>query len=162
MVGGQQSFVSDAITDSIDSSNMLYPKEDKTNSVLMFACQCCPYAEQAEATCIYRNSLKEEIAETAGNVEDVAQDPTVGDYESHDSAYDSAMEADMDLGDSVVPSMCTLCGQEITCPFCGQPTDGGVMLETTDAALETPQQQEKAVEDERRERTLSGAGLQLS
>ncbi|RMY36242.1 hypothetical protein D0866_04062, partial [Hortaea werneckii] len=59
-----------------ECSNMLYPKEDKLNNQLMFACRMCQWAEPADAMCIYRNALKEEIAETAGNVQDVAQDPT--------------------------------------------------------------------------------------
>ena len=57
---------------------MLYPKEDRENSTLMFACRTCQFSEPAGASCIYRNSLKETIAETPGNVQDVAQDPTVG------------------------------------------------------------------------------------
>ena len=60
-----------------ECSNMLYPKEDPSSNVLMFACRSCQYSEPATAACIYRNSLQEQIAETAGNVEDVAQDPTL-------------------------------------------------------------------------------------
>ena len=63
------------------SSNMLYPKEDHVEDKLMFACRTCQFSEEAGASCIYRNSLKETIAETPGNVQDVAQDPTVGDAE---------------------------------------------------------------------------------
>ncbi|KAL1588685.1 hypothetical protein WHR41_02472 [Cladosporium halotolerans] len=60
-----------------ECSNMLYPKEDPTSNLLMFACRSCQYSEPATAACIYRNALQEQIAETAGNVEDVAQDPTL-------------------------------------------------------------------------------------
>lgn len=60
-----------------ECSNMLYPKEDRTTNTLLFACRTCEYAENAGASCIYRNSLKETIAETPGNVQDVAQDPTL-------------------------------------------------------------------------------------
>ena len=148
---------------------MLYPKEDKLNNVLMFACRMCPYAEQAEATCIYRNALKEEIAETAGNVEDVAQDPTVGDSSDYANpayvygrGYDSAMDMDIE-GEVVVPEMCTLCGKEILCPYCGQPSDNGVVLETADPdAVEDPQKEQEQIELEHRERTLSSAGMKMS
>ena len=144
---------------------MLYPKEDKLNNVLMFACRMCEYAEEAEATCIYRNALKEEIAETAGNVEDVAQDPTVGnfsDYENSSYVYgnghDSAMDIDVN-GEEVVPEMCTLCGKEILCPYCGQPSGNGIVLETEDpdAVADDPQKEQEQVELEKRERTLSRA-----
>ena len=148
---------------------MLYPKEDKLNNVLMFACRMCDYAEQAEATCIYRNALKEEIAETAGNVEDVAQDPTVGDFSEYESGsyvygggHDSAMDMDIE-GEEVVPEMCTLCGKEILCPYCGQPSDNGILLETDNPdAVADPQKEQEQVELEKRERTLSGAGMRMS
>ncbi|KAF2721507.1 hypothetical protein K431DRAFT_71729 [Polychaeton citri CBS 116435] len=60
-----------------ECSNMLYPKEDKMNSTLLFACRTCQFSEPATASCIYRNELAQQIGETAGNVEDVAQDPTL-------------------------------------------------------------------------------------
>ncbi|CZT14805.1 related to RPB9 DNA-directed RNA polymerase II, 14.2 KD subunit [Ramularia collo-cygni] len=60
-----------------ECSNMLYPKEDREGSQLMFACRTCEYSEPATASCIWRNSLKEDIKETAGNIDDVAQDPTL-------------------------------------------------------------------------------------
>jgi DNA-directed RNA polymerase II subunit RPB9 len=148
------------------SSNMLYPKEDRENNTLMFACRTCHFSEEADAACIYRNSLKETIAETPGNVQDVAQDPTVGDASnnaySDDSAYDSAMEMEDSEEDGNLPNFCTLCGQEITCPYCGQPTDHYVVLETDDPEAEVRKKGEDAVEDERRERALSGAGLTSS
>ena len=149
---------------------MLYPKEDKLNNVLVFACRMCPYAEQAEAeaTCIYRNALKEEIAETAGNVEDVAQDPTVGDSSDYESApyvygsgYDSVMDVDVDR-EEAVPEMCTLCGKEILCPYCGQPSANGILLETADPdVVKDSQEEQEQVELEQRERALSGAGMRL-
>ncbi|SMR48607.1 unnamed protein product [Zymoseptoria tritici ST99CH_1A5] len=60
-----------------ECSNMLYPKEDRDNSSLMFACRTCQFSEPATASCIWRNSLKEDVQETAGNVLDVAEDPTL-------------------------------------------------------------------------------------
>lgn len=140
---------------------MLYPKEDRLNNTLMFACRTCQFSEPAGASCIYRNSLKETIAETPGNVQDVAQDPTVGDkYSSFDSANDSAMEDAEGL--DVVPDMCTLCGQEILCPICEKPTDRGIMLEADDPEAEVREKGEEVVEQEKRERTLSSAGMECS
>ena len=147
---------------------MLYPKEDRSNDTLMFACRTCHFSEVADAACIYRNSLKETIAETPGNVQDVAQDPTVGDFSSsdpntsasppfEDGAYDSAMDTDDSEALGILPDFCTYCGQEILCPRCGCPTDGGLVLETQDPGAEVERKGEEVVEDERRERALSGA-----
>ena len=146
---------------------MLYPKEDPNNNTLMFACRTCQFSEEAKTSCIYRKSLKETIAETPGNVQDVAQDPTVGDaYTSFDSGYsydyDYAME-DAE-GVDVVPDFCTYCGQEILCPICERPTDRGLILEADDPGPEMQEKEngEDLVELEKRERALSGAGLKSS
>ena len=140
---------------------MLYPKEDPATNTLMFACRTCQFSEEANTSCIYRNSLKETIAETPGNVQDVAQDPTVGDtYSSFDSDYDSAMEDAEGL--DVIPDMCTYCGQEILCPFCEKPTDRGVILEAEDPEPRVQEKEQELVELEKRERSLSGTGLKSS
>jgi DNA-directed RNA polymerase II subunit RPB9 len=137
---------------------MLYPKEDRETNTLMFACRTCHFSETADAACIYRNSLKETIAETPGNVQDVAQDPTVGDPSNSmsvdDSTYESAMDMEDAEGVEIVPHFCTMCGQEITCPYCEGPTDGAMMLEAEDDGAQSSEQK---IEDERRERALSGA-----
>lgn len=39
------------------SNNMLYPKEDKTNMVLMFSCKNCVHEEQADVSCVYRHEI---------------------------------------------------------------------------------------------------------
>ena len=146
---------------------MLYPKEDRINNTLMFACRTCQFSEPAGASCIYRNSLKETIAETPGNVQDVAQDPTVGDTSNSlssldDSMYDSNVEMDDAEGLDVIPEFCTFCGQEILCPICENPTDCGFMLEADDPEAEIQEKGEEVVKQEKRERTLSGAGLKSS
>lgn len=83
---------------------MLYPKEDRINNKLMFACRTCQYSEEAASACVFRNSIYNIIGETAGVTQDVGSDPTVG-----------------------LPDVCcTLCGQAITCEFCGEPLDDGV------------------------------------
>jgi DNA-directed RNA polymerase II subunit RPB9 len=137
---------------------MLYPKEDPSSNLLMFACRSCQYSEPATAACIYRNALQEQIAETAGNVEDVAQDPTVS-HSSHDFAKDSFMGdgiEDMDSDDDDIPEMCTLCGQEILCPFCGLPSDAHMALEVDDPdRAQNGEQEEELVKAEQRERAAS-------
>ncbi|KAK0366896.1 DNA-directed RNA polymerase II core subunit rpb9 [Friedmanniomyces endolithicus] len=146
-----------------ECSNMLYPREDHINNKLMFNCRMCNYSENADVTCIYRNALKEEIAETAGNTDDVEDDPTVGaddDDELPDYNYDSAMDMEDVYAKEEVPEMCTLCGKEILCPTCGRPSANMIALETDDPDdAEDVQTEEEKVEDERRERALSGAGL---
>ncbi|KAK3114940.1 DNA-directed RNA polymerase II core subunit rpb9 [Teratosphaeriaceae sp. CCFEE 6253] len=148
-----------------ECSNMLYPKEDPNRNELIFQCRMCHFSEKAEVTCIYRNALKEEIAETAGNTDDVEDDPTVGgsDDELRDYSYDSAMEMEDGAGEETGPEMCTLCGKEILCPTCGRPSASMMALEVEDdGEPQTAQEQESRVEAERRERALSGAGLARS
>ncbi|KAK3700554.1 DNA-directed RNA polymerase II core subunit rpb9 [Vermiconidia calcicola] len=146
-----------------ECSNMLYPKEDRMQSKLMFACRTCQFSEEAGASCIYRNSLKETIAETPGNVQDVAQDPTVGNANSSfDYNYDTAMDVEDAEGVDTIPDLCTYCGQEIVCPICEGPTDGGLTLEANDPEAEVKEKGQDLIEEEKRERALSGAGLKLS
>lgn len=40
---------------------MLYPKEDKDNKVLMYACRNCDYKTEADSYCIYVNKIMHEI-----------------------------------------------------------------------------------------------------
>ncbi|KAI9679667.1 MAG: hypothetical protein M1829_001629 [Trizodia sp. TS-e1964] len=80
-----------------ECSNMLYPKEDRTMpGTLVFQCRTCLFSEKARSNCIFRNVLNNADFETAGVVQDVATDTTVG-----------------------LPDFCTLCGQQILCITCG-------------------------------------------
>ena len=56
---------------------MLYPKEDKITSKLMFACRTCQYSEEAQSSCVFRNNMYNTVGETAGVTQDVGSDPTV-------------------------------------------------------------------------------------
>lgn len=98
---------------SLDSANMLYPREDRTLGTLTFQCRNCQFSEEVGPVCIYRNELSGTIGETSGVTQDVASDPTVGDSSRLDP---------------IVPDFCTFCGQEILCPTCGEATDGGQCL----------------------------------
>lgn len=43
------------------SNNMLYPKEDKDQKVLLYACRNCDYKQEADSNCIYVNKIMHEI-----------------------------------------------------------------------------------------------------
>lgn len=96
---------------------MLYPREDRTLGTLLFQCRNCQFTEEVGPTCIYRNDLSNTVGETSGVTQDVASDPTVG------------------ITDFITLAICTLCGQEILCPSCGEPTDGGTCLEVDEEAF---------------------------
>lgn len=59
---------------------MLYPKEDRVNNRLLFACRTCQFSEEAASSCIFRNSIHNTIGATAGVTQDVGSDPTVGGF----------------------------------------------------------------------------------
>lgn len=40
---------------------MLYPKEDKDNRVLLYACRNCDYKQVAENSCVYVNRIMHEV-----------------------------------------------------------------------------------------------------
>ena len=87
------------------SANLLYPREDKTNpSALLFECRTCAHSEPATTSCIFRNKLHDSVGETAGVIQDVGQDPTVG-----------------------VPILCLLCGEVVRCEVCARSEKMGEM-----------------------------------
>jgi DNA-directed RNA polymerase II subunit RPB9 len=111
---------------------MLYPKEDRQNNKLEFACRTCHFHEDAATSCVFRNELRNTVGETAGITQDVGQDPTVGL--------------------SNIPDFCTLCGNEIFCEICGQETDRGLWLEVEDdedmTGYDTPTSQQPTTPQE--------------
>lgn len=40
---------------------MLYPKEEKENKILLYACRNCDYKQRADSACIYVNKIMHEI-----------------------------------------------------------------------------------------------------
>ncbi|CAD5222971.1 unnamed protein product [Bursaphelenchus okinawaensis] len=66
-----------------ECNNMLYPREDKEERKLIYACRNCDHREDADHPCIYRNRLTHEIDELTQIVADVAQDPTLPKTEDH-------------------------------------------------------------------------------
>lgn len=44
-----------------ECNNMLYPKEDKENKLLLYACRNCDFKTEADSYCIYVNKIMHEI-----------------------------------------------------------------------------------------------------
>nr|CAG4652328.1 EOG090X0J86 [Triops cancriformis] len=65
------------------SNNMLYPKEDKENRVLLYACRNCDFKQLADNNCIYVNKIMHEVDELTQIVSDVISDPTLPRSEEH-------------------------------------------------------------------------------
>merc|ERR1711976_262089 len=66
-----------------ECQNMLSPKEDKENKVLMYACRNCDYKQIADNNCIYVNKIMHEVDELTNIVADVIGDPTLPRSEEH-------------------------------------------------------------------------------
>merc|ERR1711884_924944 len=66
-----------------ECNNMLYPKEDKQNRVLLYACRNCDFRQIADSSCIYINRITHEINEITNINTDVIQDPTMPRSEDH-------------------------------------------------------------------------------
>merc|ERR1712002_570964 len=66
-----------------ECNNMLYPKEDKENRVLLYACRNCDYQQQADNPCIYVNKIEHAIDEITFIIADVIADPTLPRTEDH-------------------------------------------------------------------------------
>ncbi|KAM5146716.1 DNA-directed RNA polymerase II subunit RPB9 [Mantella aurantiaca] len=66
-----------------ECNNMLYPKEDKENRILLYACRNCDYQQEADNCCIYVNKITHEVDELTQIIADVSQDPTLPRTEDH-------------------------------------------------------------------------------
>uniref|UniRef100_A0A670JAJ3 RNA polymerase II subunit I n=1 Tax=Podarcis muralis TaxID=64176 RepID=A0A670JAJ3_PODMU len=80
--GSQSPFPSSPTTNTL-SNNMLYPKEDKENRILLYACRNCDYQQEADNSCIYVNKITHEVDELTQIIADVSQDPTLPRTEDH-------------------------------------------------------------------------------
>ncbi|KAL0368179.1 UNVERIFIED_CONTAM: DNA-directed RNA polymerases II, IV and V subunitB [Sesamum calycinum] len=59
------------------SNNILYPKEDKEQKILLYACRNCDHQEVADNNCVYRNEIHHSVGERTQVLQDVAADPTL-------------------------------------------------------------------------------------
>ncbi|GJN05119.1 hypothetical protein PR202_ga22724 [Eleusine coracana subsp. coracana] len=61
-----------------ECNNILYPKEDRENRTLLFACRNCDHQEVSDSNLVYRNVVDHAAGEfTQVLYEDVASDPTL-------------------------------------------------------------------------------------
>ena len=60
-----------------ECNNMLYPKEDKENKQLMYACRNCDYKQFAENNCVYLNKIMYEVNQLTNINTDIIADPTL-------------------------------------------------------------------------------------
>mmetsp|Transcript_15906 Transcript_15906/g.28845 ORF Transcript_15906/g.28845 Transcript_15906/m.28845 type:complete len:185 (-) Transcript_15906:90-644(-) len=59
-------------------SSMLYPKEDRAEKKLLYACRLCRYTEYSQGQLIYKNVLKKEVGNVLHTVPSaVSDDPTL-------------------------------------------------------------------------------------
>ncbi|KAL1605178.1 hypothetical protein SLS60_004722 [Paraconiothyrium brasiliense] len=107
-----------------ECSNLLFPREDKAESKLLFACRTCSFSEEAPSACVMRTEIASSAGDTAGVTSDIGQDPTVGLTRSFSRA--SLMELDG------FPNFCTMCGQDIVCVDCGEESAPGLVFEAED------------------------------
>lgn len=66
-----------------ECNNMLYPKEDKENKLLLYACRNCDFQQEADNMCVYVNKVTHEVDELTQIVGDVIADPTLPRTEDH-------------------------------------------------------------------------------
>ncbi|OWR50129.1 DNA-directed RNA polymerase 2 subunit RPB9 [Danaus plexippus plexippus] len=62
---------------------MLYPREDKNNKVLQYACRNCDYKQLADSNCVYVNKIMHEVDELTHINPDVVSDPTLPRTKDH-------------------------------------------------------------------------------
>ncbi|XPT03461.1 DNA-directed RNA polymerase II core subunit rpb9, variant 2 [Ascochyta lentis] len=110
-----------------ECSNLLFPREDKAENKLLFACRTCSFTEEAPSSCVMRHEIASTVGATAGVTAEVAQDPTVG---PSDPTSPSAAAKEV--------TCCTMCGQDIVCVECGDDWAPGFMLEAEDEPSHVP------------------------
>ncbi|KAL1919052.1 uncharacterized protein VTP21DRAFT_2433 [Calcarisporiella thermophila] len=60
-----------------ECNNMLYPKADKINKILLFACRNCDHQEEATGNCVYRHDIQHGPSEQTMVLTDLSADPTL-------------------------------------------------------------------------------------
>nr|XP_046149396.1 DNA-directed RNA polymerase II subunit RPB9-like [Oncorhynchus gorbuscha] len=65
------------------NNNMLYPKEDKENRILLYACRNCDHQQEADNSCIHVNKISHSLSPLSQIIADVFQDPTLPQTEDH-------------------------------------------------------------------------------
>jgi DNA-directed RNA polymerase II subunit RPB9 len=122
------------------SSNLLFPREDKSENKLLFACRTCSFTEEAPSSCVMRHEIASTVGATAGVTAEVAQDPTVGYSLSDAQAAQAALSEEMPC--------CTMCGMPIMCQECGEESAPGFVLEAEDEDPQAERSQQEIREEE--------------
>eukprot|EP00897_Mesotaenium_endlicherianum_P000700 jgi/Mesen1/10630/ME000894S10206 len=60
-----------------ECNNILYPRADKEQMVLQYACRNCEHQEVADKNCVYRNEVHHTADERTQVLQDVTADPTL-------------------------------------------------------------------------------------
>ncbi|KAI8870466.1 Zgc:103515 [Ramicandelaber brevisporus] len=60
-----------------DCNNVLYPKENRQERRLYYACKVCDYQEKAQEQLVHRQQVAHVANETTAIVADLASDPTL-------------------------------------------------------------------------------------
>lgn len=60
-----------------NSNDLLYPKEDRARSKLVYVCRNCDYTVDSESSCVYRHHIAHSALETTTILADVTTDPTL-------------------------------------------------------------------------------------
>ncbi|KAG6492551.1 hypothetical protein ZIOFF_047514 [Zingiber officinale] len=60
-----------------ECNNVLYPKENREESILLFACRNCSYQEVAEDSCVYKMEINHSVGERSRLLQDAASDPAL-------------------------------------------------------------------------------------
>ncbi|KAI0684507.1 hypothetical protein BC835DRAFT_1409144 [Cytidiella melzeri] len=60
-----------------ECNNLLYPKADPERRAMLYACRICPYDEDGENQCVYRNDLLTVTKEKVGITRDLGTDTTL-------------------------------------------------------------------------------------
>ena len=84
-----------------ECNNMLYPKEDKQNKQLLYACRNCDYKALAINNCIYINKITTDVNELANINTDVIEDPAMPRSYDHPCPMCHRREAVFFQSDSV-------------------------------------------------------------
>ncbi|XP_072989428.1 DNA-directed RNA polymerases II, IV and V subunit 9A-like [Typha latifolia] len=60
-----------------ECNNILYPKEDKENQTLLYACRNCDHQEVADDKCVYKMEIHHPTGEGTDGLKDAASDASL-------------------------------------------------------------------------------------
>ena len=60
-----------------ECNNMLYPKQDSQNKILLYACRHCDHQQEATHSCVYRNDVRHIGKDFGVDYRELCSDPTL-------------------------------------------------------------------------------------